>query len=54
MRRPNASNARHPSPRTPVQAIQATILWSVCKARWLSTAPEHGRATLVPEGWFEL
>lgn len=23
------------------------------KARWLSTAPEHGRATLVPEGWFE-
>lgn len=23
------------------------------KARWLGTAPEHGRATLVPEGWFE-
>lgn len=23
------------------------------KARWLSTAPEHGRATLIPEGWFE-
>jgi len=23
------------------------------KARWLSTAPEHGRASLVPEGWFE-
>ncbi|MDB5715315.1 MAG: alpha/beta hydrolase [Sphingomonadales bacterium] len=23
------------------------------KTRWLSTAPEHGRATLVPEGWFE-
>ncbi|MCC8395613.1 alpha/beta hydrolase [Paraburkholderia sp. MMS20-SJTR3] len=23
------------------------------KARWLSTAPEHGRATLVPQGWFE-
>ena len=23
------------------------------KERWLSTAPEHGRAMLVPEGWFE-
>jgi pimeloyl-ACP methyl ester carboxylesterase len=23
------------------------------KARWLGTAPEHGRAGLVPEGWFE-
>jgi pimeloyl-ACP methyl ester carboxylesterase len=23
------------------------------KARWLGTAPEQGRATLVPEGWFE-
>jgi pimeloyl-ACP methyl ester carboxylesterase len=23
------------------------------KARWLSTAPEHGRATLIPDGWFE-
>lgn len=23
------------------------------KARWLGTAPEHGRATLVPDGWFE-
>ncbi len=23
------------------------------KARWLSTAPEHARQTLVPEGWFE-
>ena len=23
------------------------------KARWLNTAPEHSRATLVPEGWFE-
>ncbi|KML57019.1 alpha/beta hydrolase [Burkholderia cepacia] len=23
------------------------------KARWLGTAPEHARASLVPEGWFE-
>lgn len=23
------------------------------KARWLSTAPEYGRATLIPDGWFE-
>lgn len=23
------------------------------KARWLSTAPEYARATLVPDGWFE-
>jgi pimeloyl-ACP methyl ester carboxylesterase len=23
------------------------------KTRWLNTAPEHGRATLIPEGWFE-
>jgi len=23
------------------------------KARWLSTAPEHARASLVPKGWFE-
>ncbi|OZI42392.1 alpha/beta hydrolase [Bordetella genomosp. 4] len=23
------------------------------KGRWLSTAPEHGRATLIPDGWFE-
>ncbi|OBR49214.1 alpha/beta hydrolase [Paraburkholderia tropica] len=23
------------------------------KARWLSTAPQHGRATLLPDGWFE-
>lgn len=23
------------------------------KARWLNTAPEHGRDTLIPEGWFE-
>jgi len=23
------------------------------KERWLNTAPEHGRDTLIPEGWFE-
>lgn len=23
------------------------------KERWLSTAPEHARSTLVPDGWFE-
>lgn len=23
------------------------------KARWLNTAPEHARETLVPDGWFE-
>ena len=23
------------------------------EARWLGTAPEHGRGTLIPEGWFE-
>ena len=24
------------------------------KARWLSTAPEHGRVSLIPDGWFEV
>ncbi|MGB3634017.1 MAG: alpha/beta fold hydrolase [Rubrobacteraceae bacterium] len=23
------------------------------ESRWLNTAPEHGRDTLIPEGWFE-
>lgn len=26
---------------------------NAAKARWLNTAPEHGRSQLIPDGWFE-
>lgn len=44
-----------PIPIDPGGHLDSYRLVSVgaAKARWLNTAPEHGRGQLIPEGWFE-
>jgi len=44
-----------PVPIDPGGALGAYRLVAVreSKGRWLAAAPEHGRASLVPDGWFE-
>ena len=47
------SDARIPlDPGGPIGAYRLIPVHDL-KARWLNTAPEHGRADLVPDGWFE-